>query len=313
MKTIGVDVGGTKILCRLVDPETGKARGRTKARTPKSGPADVLASIAELVAKLDPDHEAVAIGVGFPGYVRPDGVVVHCTNISGWDQPIDVGPVLRKSTGRPVVVGNDVSLGALAEHRLGAGQGEQDLLAVFVGTGVGGGLILDGQIRDGDRGLAGEIGHLTVHTNGRLCGCGGRGHLEAYAGKAGIEREARRLAANGETSFLMDMVQNGSMKSRHVHQALEAGDPVTLRLMTEAVDALAQAIGNVATILDIRRVVLGGGMTDKFGQDFVDQIAASSSFGGFGSAKLQLRLAERMDDAGAVGAALLAADSLAPS
>lgn len=310
MKTIGVDVGGTKILCRLIDPKTGKAWGRTKSPTPKTGPKDVLARVAKLVRKLDPKGEAVAVGVGFPGYVLPDGVVATCTNIVGWDKPLDVIPTLEALLDKPVAVGNDVSLGALAEHRCGAGQGVDDLLAVFVGTGVGGGLILDGQIRSGERGLAGEIGHVTVEPNGRMCGCGHRGHLEAYAGKAGMEREARRLAAKGKSSLLVDTMKEGSLKSRHLDLALKAEDPVTVRLMADAVDALALAIGNVAAMFDIERVVMGGGITDKLGQPFIDQIAASSSFGGFGSEAVDLRPAQRMDDAGSVGAAMLAADKV---
>lgn len=310
MRTIGVDVGGTKILCRLVDPETGKAWGRVKTRTPKTGPDDVLAKIVELIHELDPDAEADGIGVGFPGYVQPDGVVVQCANIQGWDGPLAVGPMLAEILKKPVAVGNDVSLGALAEHRCGAGRGLDDLLAVFVGTGVGGALLLDGQVRNGPRGLAGEFGHMTIEANGPMCGCGIRGHLEAYAGKAGIEAQARRLAAAGRPSLLVDTMQDGSLKSRHVHQALEAKDEVAIELMQQAADALALTIGNVSLMLDVRTVVLGGGIVGKLGQTFLDQISASNSFGGLGSSNTDLVLAHRMDDAGSVGAALLVADQI---
>lgn len=307
---VGVDLGGTKILTRMIDPATGRATGRVKAPTPRSGPDDVLDAIVGTVESLDGAAGAAAIGVGVPGFVIDRSTVVRCANIAGWDSPIDVGGRLSQAVGKPVVVGNDVDCGALAEHRLGAGVGIDDLLAVFVGTGVGGGLILGGQLVDGPRGMVGEIGHVTVTPGGRLCGCGGRGHLEAYAGRAGIEGEARRLSAAGRPSLLVELAGSGPIKSRHIARALDNGDEVAHELMAEAVTALALAIGNAATLLDLRRVVLGGGVVDKLGQDIVHQIASSEAFGGIGSELCELRLAERLDDAGVVGAAILASDNI---
>ncbi|MEL7157088.1 MAG: ROK family protein [Actinomycetota bacterium] len=305
---LGVDLGGTKILARLVDTESGAAVGRRKVPTPTTGPGDVLDAIVDLVDGWDDASEATVVGVGVPGLVLDDDTVVRCANIEGWDQPIEAGSLLSKRLGRPVVIGNDVDCGALAEHRLGAGQGVDDLIAVFVGTGVGGGLVQGGRLTTGRRGMVGEIGHLTVVPGGRPCGCGGRGHLETYAGRAGIEREARRLADEGKTNALVDLADGGRIRSRHLAKALDADDEVTVQLMTDAADALALVIGNVATLLDLSRVVLGGGVLDKLGQSFVDQITGSSSFGGFGPDVCELRLAERLDDAGVVGAAILAAD-----
>ncbi len=305
---VGVDLGGTNILARLVDPATGRSVGRKKAATPKSGPDDVLEAIIDAVRRLDGFDDALVVGLGVPGFVIDRTTVVRCANIEGWDSPIDVGARLSDALGKPVVVGNDVDCGALAEHRLGAGRGHRDLLAVFVGTGVGGGLVLDGRLVEGARGMVGEIGHVTVEAGGRPCGCGGRGHLEAYAGRAGIERRARELADGGTRNQLVDLAGTGAIKSRHISRALKDGDEVAHRLMSEAVDALALAIGNVVTLLDLPRVVLGGGVVDKLGQPFVDQIASSDSFGGLGSELCELRLAERLDDAGVAGAALLAAD-----
>ena len=307
---VGVDLGGTKILARLVDPSTGEARGRQKLGTPTSGPSDVLDAVVHAVTELDGFDDAAAVGIGVPGFVVDDNTVIRCTNIKGWTEPIEVGTVLTKALGKPVVVGNDVDLGALAEHRLGAGRGVDDMLALFVGTGVGGGLVLDGALVTGTRGLVGEIGHVTVVPGGRPCGCGGLGHLEAYAGRAGIDREARRLAAEGRGNLLVDQAGSGLVKSRHITKALDDGDEVALQLMAEAVDALALVIGNQASFLDLRRVVLGGGVVDKLGQSFVDKIEGSSSFGGFGPEICDLCLAERLDDAGVAGAAILAADRL---
>lgn len=310
MKVVGVDLGGTKILTRLVDVETGDSKGRQKTPTPKDGPDAVLDAIAELVNDLDGSDSSHAIGVGVPGLVTSDGVVHRCPNIAGWDRPVAVADELSERLGRPVVVANDVNCGAVAEHRVGAGQGVDDLMAVFVGTGVGGGLVLDGQLVDGTRGMAGEIGHLTVVDDGRICGCGERGHLEAYAGRAGMEREARRLVDAGRPSSLVERVGDSPMKSRHFADALADGDEVTHELLDDAVQALAIALGNAATLLDLPRIVLGGGVVDKLGQPFVDQIVGSLAFGGFGPTVCDVALAERLDDAGVVGAALLAADRI---
>ncbi len=310
MKVIGVDLGGTKILGRLVDVDRNRTTGRQKAPTPRSGPDDVLQAVVDLVNDLDGSHEAEAIGIGLPGLVKADGVVDRCPNIVGWDSPIAVTDVLTKELGRPVVATNDVNCGAVAEHRVGAGRGVDDLMTVFVGTGVGAGLVLGGQLVAGERGMAGELGHLTVVDDGRVCGCGERGHLEAYAGRAGIEREARRLAATGRTSKLVELAGDSPARSRHFAAALAAGDEIAHELLDQAVTALAIGIGNVATILDLPRIVLGGGVVDKLGQPFLDQISGSLSFGGFGPTVCELVIAERLEDAGVVGAALLAADRL---
>lgn len=306
---VGIDLGGTKILGRRIDPITGASSGRVKAKTPRTGLGDVIDALVEVIGQVDPDGTATAIGVGVPGLVDVDGVVAQCPNIVGWDDPLALGPILAERLGRPVVIGNDVNCGALGEHRLGAGRGHGDLLAVFVGTGVGGGIVLDDRIRAGRRGLGGEIGHMTIGDEGRACGCGGVDHLETYAGKAGIEREARRRAAAGQRSVLIDLAGDSTIKSRHIAKALDADCPVTTDLMNEAVAALARVIGNAVSLLDIDCVVLGGGIVDKLGQPFVEQIAGHPDFGGFGASNVTMKIGQRLDDAGVVGAAVLAADA----
>ncbi len=307
---VGVDLGGTKILARFVDPETGWSEKRVKRPTPHTGPDDVLQAVVEVVEELDPDTTSPAIGIGVPGLVTADGVVTRCPNINGWDSPVDVASILARKLGRTVAVGNDVNLGTLAEHRVGAGKGTDAMAGVFVGTGVGGGLILNNRLVAGSRGMAGEIGHVTTHPGGRICGCGERGHLEAYAGRAGIEREARRLHAAGMENELVRLAQDGRIKSSHIAKALAAGDSVAEELLADAIEALAVGIGSMATLLDLPLVVLGGGVVDRLGKDFLTQIAESTAFGGFGSDVCELKLAERLDDAGVVGAAILAADRL---
>jgi len=304
---VGVDLGGTKILARLVDPQTGRAVGRIKANTP-SGPAAVLEAIVDVVNELEGSDGASTVGVGVPGLVRPGGVVDRCPNIAGWDSPVSVKAELSSRLGKSVVVSNDVNCGAVAEHRVGAAKGIANFLAVFVGTGVGGGLVLNNELVEGGRGMAGEIGHVTVSPGGRLCNCGGKGHLEAYAGRAGIDAEARRRVEAGASPLLVELAGDGKIKSRHIERGLKDRDSLTSELLAEAADALAQGLGNVACLLDLEHIVIGGGVVDKLGQGFVDQINDSDSFGGVGSEMVKIILAHRIDDAGVVGAAILAAD-----
>ena len=233
---VGVDLGGTKILARLVNPATGSAKGRVKTVTP-SGPDAVLDALVASVTKIDGWPDVDGVGVGVPGFVDPNGVVAKCPNIAGWDSPVPVAELLSERLGKPVVVANDVNCGAVAEHRLGAGRGFEDLLAVFVGTGVGGGLIIGGELVAGGRGMAGEIGHLTVKPGGRPCGCGGFGHLESYAGRAGIEREVRRRDEAGSPQLLLELSGGGPIKSRHLSRGLDDGDETTAELLAESADA----------------------------------------------------------------------------
>jgi glucokinase len=334
---VGVDLGGTKILARMVDLADGSATGRVKNPTPSAEattPADILDAVIGTVEALPDWQQARAIGIGVPGFVpaeeasavQPDngvaatalsgpGWVARCPNLAGWDHPVAVGEILSNKLGLPVFVGNDVNCGALAEFRFGTGPttsaGSGDLLAVFVGTGVGGGLILDGELVTGPRGMAAEIGHLTVRPGGRRCGCGEDGHLEAYAGRAGIEAEVRRRVEAGATEYLWEQAGSGGIKSRHLARGLEAGDDTTVELVNDAAEALALALGNAASLLDLRRIVLGGGVVDKLGEPFVEQIVASDHFGGFGCEHVSLVLAQRLDDAGVLGAAVVAERGLA--
>lgn len=301
--TIGVDLGGTKVLVAVVDPD-GTVGERRKEATSTGGPAAVVAQIAALVADLG---GADRLGVGTPGYVGDDGVVAGAPNLVGWDPPIELGRMLREATGiDAVAVDNDVNVGTIAEAAAGAASGRPDVLGVFMGTGVGGGVVLDGALRRGPRGLAGEIGHVTVRIGGRECGCGGRGHMEAYAGRVGMEREARRRHAAGEATALVDLAGDERMKSGTFKKALEAGDTVAAELLGEAVEAVSAAIAATVMLVDITTVVVGGGVADKLGPAFVARIgdAVAAQVGPL--LRVEVVPAALGDDAGVVGAALLA-------
>ncbi len=313
MRAIGIDLGGTKIQGVVV--ADGEVTAEIKVTTPRGGAEAVVDAIAECVAKLDGgggDGRVEGVGVGAPGVVEfATGTVVRAPNLPGFDDPVPLGELLTEAVdGRRVAVDNDVNLGALAEHRLGAGRGHGDLLAVFIGTGVGGGLVLDGRLRRGPGGMAGELGHVVVCEGGRRCGCGQLGHLEAYAGRTAMEAEARRRHAGGEPTALVELAGSRPMKSGVFAKALDGGDPVAVELLDGAVAALGAALASAASLVDLEVVVVGGGLAEKLGPAFVgrtEQAVRSRLF--IPSWTLRVVPAALGDLAGALGAALLAAEA----
>lgn len=302
MTTVGVDLGGTKILAAVV--EDGAVVARAKRSTPRQGPEVVAAAIAEMVDEVG---GADRLGVGTPGYVGADGQVGGVPNMVGWDPPVPFADLVRRATGLDrVVLDNDVNAGALAEATHGAATGHPDALCVFMGTGVGGGLVLDGQVRRGARGLAGEIGHLIVRDGGRRCGCGGRGHVEAYAGRAALEAEARRRHAAGQPTALVEIAGEGRMKSSVVAKALERDDPVATELVEEAVAAVGAAVAGVVLLVDVSIAVLGGGLADRLGPELVARVGAAAATRLGEGLAVPVVPAALGDDAGVIGAALLA-------
>jgi len=305
---IGIDLGGTKIYA--VRLEGDEVAAEAKGKTPvQGGPLGVVDAIAAVVGELG-GAKGHSVGIGAPGVIDvASGVVRAAPNLPGWVEPFALGPALAETLGVDhVLLDNDVNLGTIAEHRLGAGRGAADVLGVFVGTGVGGGLILDGTLRRGAAGMAGEIGHAIVTPKGRTCGCGGRGHLEAYAGRAGMEKRARDLEAKGNDTLLVDLAKAKRMTSSVWAKALAAGDPMAIDLIDDAVGALGRGISAAVMLLDLQLVVIGGGLADRLGAAFVgrvEQAVRSELFAG-GSA-VRVIPAELGDRAGAVGAALLAA------
>ncbi|HEY3240558.1 MAG TPA: ROK family protein, partial [Acidimicrobiia bacterium] len=273
MAWIGVDLGGTKIYAVALDGEKVVAEGKRKTPT-QGGPLAVVDVMAAVVSELGAGQEVEGVGVGAPGVVDPaDGTVRQAPNLPGWMEPFGMSAALSESLGgTPVEVDNDVNVGTLAEHRMGAGRGAENLLGVFVGTGVGAGLVLDGELRRGPSGAAGEIGHTIVRRGGRTCGCGGRGHLEAYAGRAVMERRARELEAKGRDTVLVDLARARRMTSGVFVRALAAGDPVAVELIDDAVAALGAAIASAVALLDLPLVVMGGGLADRLGPAFVSRV-----------------------------------------
>ena len=309
MPTVGIDLGGTKIMAVLV--EDGVVISKVKKSTPKVGtPSDVLDAVASALAKVDPDTRARAIGVGVPGPVRPGtGVLPVARNLPGWDHDVDVAAGLSdRCGGRVVRVDNDVNVGTLAEVRLGAGMGIDNVLGVFMGTGVGAGLVLDGVLRQGPRGLAGELGHTYVAFRD-FGGEGiGRGEVEDYAGRRMMEVRARARHRAGESTVLVDLVGDSRMKSSTWEKALAASDAVAESIIDEATDAMATSIASALALVDLELVILGGGMAGRLGEPFRASLEERIKERAFAGSAAPVRAASLGDVGGALGAALLVED-----
>jgi glucokinase len=311
----GVDLGGTKIQAAVVGAR-GKVLGEAREQTPSSGgPPAVAEAIARAVqeatgaAGTRPDA-LTAVGVGSPGDVdERAGTVAQAKNVSGWDGPFALGPALSESLGTRVVLGNDVTVATKAEFELGAGKSYKSILGVFWGTGVGGGLILDGRAWSG-RGAAGEIGHTVVKLGGRRCGCGRRGCLEAYAGRASMEAKARRLVEQGERTVLFEIMEKRGrtrLTSGVWERALQQDDEIARRLIDQAVEALGAGIASALNLLDVEAVIIGGGLGTKLGEPYVERIREAMMPHLFADDRPPpLHLAALGDLGGAIGAALVA-------
>lgn len=312
MATIGVDVGGTNITAAVV--VDGTAHHHVKAATPSTGRDDLIATIVGLATSIADDHDLSVdrVGIGAPGVVDPThGVLRSAPNLHLGDEPVAlaalVGTGLADAGSDPVEVrvDNDVNVAARGEWLHGAGRGHDDLLAVWWGTGIGGGLVLDGQVRTGGTGSAGEIGHTTYTADGRICGCGRPGHVEAYAGRAALEAEARRRHAAGETTKLVELAGEDRMKSRYWAEALEAGDVTAASLLDTAAHAIGVGIASAVTLLDVDLVVLGGGLGTRLGEPWADRIGVVARARVFGHAHFDVVPSALGDDAGVIGAATL--------
>lgn len=308
----GLDLGGTKIQAVVTDGEA-KVLGKARRETPqRGGPEAVVLELAEALraalddARVEPMGLA-AVGVGAPGSIDVEtGSVLQVANIEGWDVPYPLGPALAEELGRPVTIGNDVNVAVEAERRYGAGRGFGSFLGVFWGTGVGGGIVMDGRQVVG-RGSAGEIGHVCASPGGRRCNCGLDGCVEAYAGRGALEEQARELAKERRTVLFELMEKRGRdrLTSGVWLRALQADDEVAEELILGAIEALGVGIGSAVTLLDVEAVVIGGGLGERLGPDWLARIEAAAGSHTFFCEPPVYRLAQLGDLGGAIGASLL--------
>lgn len=262
MHTVGVDLGGTNI-GTVVLADDGRVIGRARLRTPTTGDrsgvvevigAGVRDALDDAGSSLD---EVSAVGVGAPGVVV-DGTVGGAANVPGFLDRFSLAELMQDQVGLPVRLVNDVTAAAVAEHRVGAGTGFEDLLCVFAGTGVGGGLILSGEPYEGSHGGAGEFGHLVVRQGGAVCPCGRRGCVEAYAGRRAMALAAERAVSAGQPTILFDVMEEKDQPrptSAVFRTALDRGDPLVADLLDDAIAALGSGIASAVNLLDVQAVV----------------------------------------------------------
>jgi glucokinase len=322
---LGIDYGGTKLLAAVVDLDNGDVVATAKKRTSAAdNPEQALArihSVAEsaiVSAKLKPKQLA-GIGVGAAGQVDAKAGVLRGTpNLSQAVIDLPIAASLCKRFGVPTALRNDVQVAAAGELAFGAGRGVSDFVCCFVGTGIGGAVVTGGNLVAGASGSAGEIGHIVVDTGGRLCGCGGRGHLESYASRTAITYSLMGDLKRGRESVLRELApdlstaamwpESGAVRSGVLQRAIELGDELAIETITEAGRYLGYGLASAINLLNPARIVLGGGVIEAVPLmfDVAVEYARREALAA-PAAAVEFTRAGLGDNAGVVGAALIAA------
>lgn len=308
---VGVDLGGTKILA-LVVTAAGQVLARAKGKT-RPGAAPIADQIGAAIddalqqASLSAD-DITAVGVAIPGVVdSATGQIIKVPNLE-IDDPLLVES-LRRRYELPITMGNDVNLGTLAECWLGAGRGAQDAVGIFVGTGIGGGVVIGGRLRTGPEDLAGEIGHMVLQVDGPRCNCGNLGCFEALASRNAIERDIRAALQAGRQSSIVQHVEEGErIRSGDLKAALDEGDELVTEVLTRAAHYLGQGVLTVRHLLDPELIIFGGGVIEACGDFLMPLIEQELRADGMRGSRNVLRLvvSELGDNAVALGAAACA-------
>ena len=321
---LGIDVGGTKILAGVIDVQTGAVISTAKKKTKVgSGADDLVERIAEVgeaamqgAASVKPSQVEL-VGIGVAGQVdRAHGILLRGPNLGVDIADLPLADRIGKALKRPVRLGNDVEVGTLGEQHFGAGRGHDDFVCVFIGTGIGGGIVQGGALLRGATDSAGEIGHTTIVYDGRLCGCGGRGHLEAYASRSAVTRVLVDELRSGRESRLRQMLPqplpfgaDGTLiRSQMIAQAIEDKDPLAVEAVTDGARYLAAGLSSVVNFYNPPRIILGGGLIDAV--DLYFEVAARYTVQDalqVARRKIKIVRAKLGDNAGIVGAAVMAA------
>ena len=308
---IGVDLGGTNIAVGLVDLDSKRILDKcsTKTLAPRSA-EDIAADMVRLALELC-DRRGIKLydvewmGVATPGVVK-DGVVITAPNLGWRDEPL--GEIVYSMTGRPTFVANDANCAAYAEAIWGCGVGASSLVAVTLGTGVGGGIVVGGQVWEGINGFAAEIGHMIIEAGGRQCGCGKRGCLEAYCSASALAKEARRMMQLYPDSCMWELTGNDPkrMNGYYPFVAAKKGDVAATQVVNAFVDYLAIGVSNIINVFQPEVVCIGGGISGE-GDNLLIPLRERLKYTSFGTDKSRTRveIAKYRNDAGIIGAGLL--------
>ncbi len=310
--SVGVDLGGTKILIALVDRNTGEVICHIKKKTKKQkGSENIIKKLVEGIEELFAEskvslNDISSIGVGAAGQIdRVNGIIIGAPNLDCFD--LNIKQVLIKHFNLPVFVGNDVEIAALGEQKFGAGKGCSDFVCIFVGTGVGSCIVKNDRIIYGATGTAGEIGHIIVDLNGRQCACGAHGCLEAYASRSAIETRIEGALKKGRKSVIQNYLEPGkSITSSMIQKSIEQEDELVLQCVTEASEYLSGGIASVINFINPQLIILGGGLieaVDYFYQKTIKKARAKSL--PVPASKIEFKKAALGDYSGVIGAAFL--------
>jgi glucokinase len=310
----GIDLGGTKIFSLCLDDALTSVGQDLRPTYAERGPEAVIETMAESLLAASNGRTIRAVGVSAPGPSKPRlGIVTSPPNLPGW-QDVPLAALLGQRLGLPCWIENDANAAALAEHRLGAGRGTQHMILVTLGTGIGGGLILDGNLYHGASGGAGEIGHMQLTTGGFLCGCGRPGCLEALASGRALAREAALLAAAEPDGLVARFAlrEGVAPDARILDLAAGAGDFGANAAIRQAGRYLGAGLTNLVDIFNPELIVIGGSLR-KLGERYLgtaQEVVAREAYRQHFS-DVRIVEAELGDEAPAVGAALVALDRLA--
>lgn len=309
--TIGVDLGGTKILAGLIEKETGKvlfdAKNKTKKEKGNKKIGEKILETIDDVLEISniPISDISSIGIGLAGQVdRENGILINGVNLECKD--FNVKELIEKKYNIPLFAGNDVEVAALGELKFGAGRGFRDIVCIFVGTGIGSSIIKDGIIHFGASGSAGEMGHIIVDLNGRACSCGGHGCLEAYASRSAIESRILGAVKKGRKSIITEFTNSSSISSKHIKKSLDAHDEIVTQYVNEAIDYLSGGIASVMNFYNPELVILGGGLIQSVDEFYLGTIKkARAKALPVPASVTQFKKAELGDFSGVIGAGLL--------
>lgn len=317
--TLGIDLGGTKILAAVVDEQgriIGAAKKRTKGELGFDAVIERIADVARsAVDKAHLDMSVIeAVGIGAPGVAdHTTGVVEFAPNLPDWTN-IPLGTRLQQMLGVPVFVENDVNAGTFGEAMVGAGRGYSSVVGVFPGTGIGGGIVLDGALWRGARNAAAEIGHMVMQIDGPLCGCGRRGCIEALAARTAIDRDIWGEIRGGRRSMITELVGDGdTIRSGTLAEALAAGDPVVTDVMERASYHLGIFTAALVNALDPECIIYGGGVVEacsSFMMPIIRETTYRYLIRPVDPDQLPILVAALGDNANIIGAAMLAQATL---
>ena len=307
---LGLDFGGTKLTAGLALADTGELLARDQCPTPAgAGPRRVFEEMVRLARSLRAGLTPDGVGISFGGPVDPArGVVCICHHLPGWEG-VPLPQWVEGEFGAPALMDNDANAAALGEHRFGAGRGCDHLLHVNVGTGIGGGIVIHGQVYQGATGMAGEIGHMVVQPGGPLCTCGRRGCLEALASGPAIARDAReRLAREPERGLKLLSLAEGNpeqITAQAVSEAAAQGDELAQAVLDQAAKMLGLGIANAINLINPQRVTVGGGVI-KIGPAWMEKVRAAARADAMPNCPVEIVLATLGDDSPLWGAIALA-------